>query len=192
MGHQLGIDFTTEEGVFWDSCYEIMRDHIVQIDLPRALRSLPSYQSPESQRQTNLNKLCNFIEKSDNKTLNCNITFVKPRQLVVVFYSQMDKFHPFVDLKAIFPDAATTTKGAPKARFLLPESEYEYSKLESETTLRTATRVPFQDLDDILKKCLFARYGLLNTKEICDETNIQGFMKEYYKVSERMSWEESK
>ena len=189
MAHQLGIDFNTEEGEFWDSCYEIMRDHIIQIDLPRALRSLPSFEiSPESARQTNLDKLCNFIEKSDNKTLNCNIAFVKSRNLVVVFYSQMDKCHPFVDLKKIFPDAAFN----PKFRFLLPGSTYEYSKLDSETTQCAATRVPFQDIDDDLKKCLFARYGLLNTKKTCDEKSIQGFMKDYYKVSERMSWEESK
>ena len=64
--------------------------------------------------------------------------------------------------------------------------------LDSETTQCAATRVPFQDIDDDLKKCLFARYGLLNTKKTCDEKSIQGFMKDYYKVSERMSWEESK
>ena len=101
------FDFTAEESLEWKRWFEIMRNYILETSLPIVLRFLPKHD--DNPYLTNLNLFLNFIEKSDNQTLNRNILILKDDEncTVLAIRTRMQNQHPFLNLKVLFPNAET-------------------------------------------------------------------------------------
>ena len=184
------FDFTPEESLEWKRWFEIMQNYILETSLPIVLRHLPKHD--DNPYLTNLNLFLNFIEKSDNQTLNRNILILKDDNncTVLAIRTRMQNQYPPLDLKVLFPNAAGHRK---KHRnwFLHTNNDKEYSKKVNESTFAGSTKIKFSQLDLEIKLGILSRYGQLDTTKTCTEDNVCGFMKEFYQESDSQNIEEN-
>ena len=121
------IEAETEEGKYWEFCYQTMRKFIVEIALPNILGWLPKNKGKTVLKNDPIsekNNLLNFIEKSDFRILNSNLVFFMEKgQVMLALHNQMKKE---VNLQLLFPAAETK-----KRNYFLAyhKTEKEFSNL---------------------------------------------------------------